>query len=102
VALHQQNHAGQCTCIAPQTFEVDFSAQDRLDALASAFFVELDATEQVIQIGDGQGRLPVFGGHFDHIVDAASGVNDREFRVEAQVGKHGPIVEGWGPSNCQI
>ena len=76
VALHQQNHAGQCTRITAQTFKVDFSAQDGLDALASTFLVKLDATEQVVQIGDGQGRLPVFGGHFDHIVDAASGVNN--------------------------
>ena len=88
VVLHQEHNAAGGACIAPETFEVDLGADDGLDAFASAFFVKLDGPEQVIQVSDGQRRLGVFGRHFDHIVDAASRVNNRKFGVKAQVSKH--------------
>jgi len=74
--------------VTAQAFQVDFSTEDGLDALAPPFFVKLDAAKQVVDVGDGQRGLLVGGGGFHHLVDAVGPVNDRKFGVKAQVNKH--------------
>jgi hypothetical protein len=88
MVLHQKHHPADGAQISAQTFEVDLCTNEGFDAFAPAFFVKLDRSEQVIQVGDGQRGLSVFGSDLDHIVDAASRINDREFGVKAQVNKH--------------
>ena len=88
MVLHQQNNAAGDTDIPTQAFKIDLGTNDGFDTFSPTFFVKLDRSEEVVQVGDGQRGLCVFGCHLDHIVDAASGVNDREFGVKAQVNEH--------------
>ena len=88
VVLHQKHHPAGGAWVAAQAFEVDLGTDDGFNALAPTFLVELDRAEQVVQVGDGQCGLSVFGRDLDHIVDAASRVNHREFGVKAKMDKH--------------
>ena len=92
LVLHQQHHAGDGQRVAAQAFEHDFGTQDGFDALGARLFVKLQGPKQVGNVGDGQGRLLVPGGSFDHFINAAGGVNHGEFGVKAQVDKHPLIV----------
>jgi len=89
LALHQQDDARNLGQIARQAFELNFRTQDGFDPFSATFLVELDTTKQVVQVGDGQGRLSVFGCPLDDIVDAAGGVDDGKLGVKAQMDKHG-------------
>ena len=96
LVLHQQQHAGQRARLAAEAFEEDLRAEQRLDALGARFLVELDAAEQVVQVGDRQRRLAVGGRSLDDFVDAIGAVDDGKLGVQAQVDEHPDIVENGG------
>ena len=75
--------------VRAQAFQQHLGAEQRLDARAARFLVELDGAEQVVQVGDGQRRLAVGRGGLDDFVDAVGAVDDGEFGVQAQVDEHG-------------
>lgn len=74
-------------------FEKNLRAQDGLDTLSPRLFVELDRAKEIVEIGDSQSGLAVFGSGFGHLVDAIGTVNDGELGVQAQMNKHAGIVE---------
>ena len=92
LVLHQHHQARCSARVRTQTFQHDLCTNDRLDALAPRFPVELDGAEQVVEIGNGDGRLAIFGRGLDDFINTAGRVNDREFGVQAQVDKHAFIV----------
>ena len=69
-----------------------FGADQGLDAGRARFLVELDAAEQVVQVGDRQRRLAVGRRGLDGFVDAVGAIDDGKFGVQAQVNKHSAIV----------
>jgi hypothetical protein len=91
--LHQHHDARQSQGIRAQTFQEDFSAQNRLNAFAASGLVKLDGTKQIAQVGDGQSGLMVVCRSLHHLVNAAGGIDNGKLGMEAQVNKHGPIVE---------
>ena len=95
LVLHQQHQAGGCGGVRTQAFDQHLCANQRLDTLSPAFLVELDRTKQVIEIGNRQGALAVFGRHLDGVVDTVGTVNDGKFCVQAEVNKHAAIVGSW-------
>ena len=90
--LHQKHHARKLRRVLAQPLHHHFGAKHRLDSAAARFLVELDAAEQVAQVGDGQRRLAIGRGRLDGFVDAVGAVDDGEFGVQAQVDEHGCIV----------
>ena len=96
--LDQQQQAGGLL-LAFQRFHPDVGAEDRLDALAARRLVELDRAEQVVEIGDRAGALPVLPGGGDRVVDAQGAVDDGVFGVGAQMdeGHAGIVGSGEGP-----
>jgi len=101
LALHQQNHTRSLGWITRKTLDLDFTAQNRFDPLGPAFLVELDAAEQVVQVGDGQGRLPVPGCAFDDVIDAAGGIDNGKLGVKAQMDKHAADFRAHGQSRSK-
>ena len=91
VALHvlHQHDDARTDGVFADAFQRNFGPQQRLDPLATSFFVELDGAKQVVQVSDGQGRLAVCGGSLDDLVNAVGAVDDGKLGVEAQMDEHG-------------
>ena len=89
LVLHQQDHAGWCSCVFAQTLQPDLRTQQRFDTTLARLFVKLDSTKQIAQIGDGQGRLLLLAGNAQHIFNPAGAVNHRELSMQTKVNKHG-------------
>jgi hypothetical protein len=88
-ALHQQHHARQLRGVLGQALHHDLGTDQRLDAGAARFLVELDRAKQVVEVGDGQRGLAIGGGGLHDVVNAVGAVNDGKFGVQAQMDKHG-------------
>ena len=94
--LHQQHDAGNRPAFLAQALQHHLGADDGLDAASARFLVELDRAEQVVQVRDGERRLPVAGGRLHGLVDAVGAVDDGKFGVKAQVNEHAFILRA-GP-----
>jgi len=92
--LHQQQQAPRRRVRrAVHRFDPGVAAHHRLEALAAAGLVVLDRAEQVAQVGNAQGQLPVVLGCGHRIVDPQGAIDDGVFGVQAQVNKtHRGIV----------
>ena len=91
-ALHQHHHSRQRSGVLGQALHENLGADDRLDAGRAGFLVELDRAEQVVQVGDGQGRLAVGRRGLDDFIDPVGAVDDGKLGMQAQVNEHGCIV----------
>ena len=109
--LHQQQQPGGGAGIAgggrAVGLEPDVDADDRLHALLARGVVELDAAEQIGQIGDGHRGLAVLRGGIDRVVDPQRAVDHGKFGVGAQVdevlrGSHRGIVGSGCCNSCQM
>ena len=78
-------------------FQHDFGPQNGLDALAARGLVELDGAKKVVEVGNGQRGLAIGRGTGHHFIDPVGSVHDGEFGVQAQMDKHGCIVESPRP-----
>ena len=79
--------------------EIGLEAQDRLDPVLLARFVELQGPVHDAVVGQPEGRLAQFGGPLGERVDPAGAVQQRVLRVDVQVdGRrgHGPTILGRG------
>ena len=101
MVLRQQNQTLGDAGISPHPFDPDFGPQQGLDPLRARLFVKLDRPKEVVQVGDGQGRLTIGSGGPDDLLDAVGSVDDGEFGVKAQVHEHGgilgPTYNAWWP-----
>ena len=66
---------------------VGLDADDGLDPGLVGRLVEVEDAVHVAVVGDGDGRLAVFGRPFDHLVHPGRPVQHGELGVEVQVGK---------------
>jgi hypothetical protein len=91
--LHQQQQPRRRIRRAVHRLDPGVAAHHRLEALAAAGLVVLDRAEQVAQVGNAQGQLPVVLGCGHRIVDPQGAIDDGVFGVQAQVNKtHRGIV----------
>ena len=68
---------------------VGFDPQDRLDADLASALVELDGTEHVAMIGQGDGRHAKGLRPFEDVLEAVGAVEQAELAVEVEMGEVG-------------
>src|SRR5690606_6068065 len=65
--------------------EGQFATNDRLDALGGRLFGKLQRAEQIVRIGDTDGRLPVLGGHLQYRAKRQSAFEQRKSRMNVKM-----------------
>ena len=79
--LHQQHHAGSRS--PRSTFQHNFSAQQGFDALFTRPFVKLDASKEVVEVGNGERTLPIACRCCNGIVNAGGSIDHGKFGMQA-------------------
>ena len=78
--------------------EVEFAADERLEALGLGLVVELDRAVQIPMVGEGEGLHPQPGGAVHQAVDTASAVQQAVVAVDMEMdeigvgGRHGSVM----------
>lgn len=69
--------------------DIDFTADDGLDAVFDTGLVEFDSAKHIAVVGDGHGRHLIFDSLFDQFIDTAGAVEETELRVEMEMDEIG-------------
>ncbi len=69
--------------------DVEFAAEDRLDALGLGRIEEVDGAVDVAVVGHGDGLLAESGDAIDELVDVAGAVEEGVFGMKMKVGEFG-------------
>lgn len=77
---------GSAVLFQPRGFdEVEFAANQGLDALGLGLVVELDRAKEIAVVGDGQRAHSQFGGPVHQPVDSAAAVEQAVVRVDVEM-----------------
>ena len=90
VAVRTARQKGQpAPVLRPFRLMVQINAQNRLDALVQAGFVELDEAEEVALVRQGHGGHAEFGGAAHQVPNLGEALDDGEFAMHPQMNEAG-------------